>query len=90
MKNLENWSVTLRGDYYTPPEACSKCLQGLNEDGFNIVTSPIVAVNGRVVTTYSGSVYLLGTVDPNYLDWLKDNNMPYDEVNPIKHKSSKR
>jgi hypothetical protein len=90
MIKLENWSVTNGSlDPYSPPEHCI-CLQGdvtghpRLPDCF-CTTSPIVGVNGREVTTYSGGVYVLGEPDPKYVQFCKDlgRHVPTEEE-PIK------
>lgn len=71
---LENWSIVLVGDVYTPPEMRKQCLNGQVygnprfDDGDDITTSSIKItpmVNGCVFTA-SGSMYELGTVSPAY------------------------
>ena len=47
------------------------------------MTSSIVKAEGRTITTYSGSVYILQDIEPGYFQWLQDNNIPYHEDNPI-------
>ena len=90
MIKLENWSVTFAGgDPYTPPEAQIKILQGnafghpRSKDGEFIHTSPVVKVEGRVATTFSGSVYELGKIDPKYRAWLKKNFPQWDYRRPL-------
>ena len=69
---LENWSVVSNASPYTAPEAIVPSLQGTvyghpnHEDGKHVITSHIVAVYGRKVQTWSGSIYELGTVDTKY------------------------
>lgn len=80
---LEKWSL-----YESPweaPEVRHKRLVGLrDEDEGQVITSPIDKINGREVTTMSGSVYILGEIDPDYLQWMKDHGFTYDPDNPIK------
>lgn len=80
MIRLDNWSVCFAPrDRYTPPEMSQKSLQGnafghpKHDDGKHIATSLPVKVDGRIVTTCSGSVYKLGRIDPKYRQWLKEN-----------------
>lgn len=88
MIKLENWSVGCL-DPYAPPEY-GICLQGdvtghpRLPDG-PCTTSPIVAVNGREVTTHSGNVYTLGTPHPEYMEYCKraGRHIPTEEE-PIK------
>lgn len=65
---IENWSV--RSDPWSAPA--------------RIRTSRIVAAQGRLVTTESGSVYLLGEADPAYVEFLKSIGRESDEANPVK------
>lgn len=78
---LENWCVTSRTiDPYKAPEQGAKCLGGNAyghprfEDGHPVTTSPIIKVDPdtRQVTTKSGSVYVLGSIDPRYLEEYPD------------------
>ena len=82
---LSNWSVQHDNSPYTAPEAIIKYLVGIRDsDNKRIRTSYYVRVNGIEVTTSSGSVYILGEVDPEYRQWLFDHNIPFDINNPIK------
>lgn len=49
-----------------------------------ITTSRIVRSEGRIVTTKSGSVYQLGTVDHGYVEYLASIGRTLDEANPVK------
>lgn len=86
---IEDWSVSGNADPYLPPECRVTMLAGrvyghpVKSDGEKVRTSAIVKVNGRTVTTLSGTVYRLGRVSKSYLQWLKDNNIKYDSRNPI-------
>jgi hypothetical protein len=80
--NITNWSVG--SDAYDAPELKVIRLMGTLESGKRIITSPVVDVAGRSVRTASGSVYLLGDIAPDYLQWMQENNMPYDHEQPIK------
>jgi uncharacterized protein CbrC (UPF0167 family) len=83
--HLHRWSVCSTGDPFQAPELHPKRLAGLRcEDDREIVTSSIVSIDGRRVTTYSGSVYILEEIDPEFLSWMQENNMEYDPENPIK------
>jgi hypothetical protein len=95
---LENWSV--RGswhaeqvDLFKAPETILLCLVGKvynhpksdkHHDGKEIITSPIQDVHGITIVTGSGTVYILGEIDPNYKQWLEDNGYSYNSENPIK------
>jgi len=52
-------------------------------EGKAICTSPIKSIEGRVITTHSGSKYLLGTIDPNFRQMLKEQRPEWDWRNPI-------
>ena len=52
-------------------------------DGKFIVTSEVVGINGRNITTKSGTVYYLGKIDPKYRRFLKTNRPNWDWRNPI-------
>eukprot|EP00741_Cyanophora_paradoxa_P014429 tig00020801_g13916.t2 len=54
-------------------------VEGAAENGM-IQTSPIVFAQGRLVTTYSGSVYRLGEIEPGFRASL---GTPYDPENPL-------
>lgn len=96
---LENWSVVdVPNSPYVPPECKRKCLQGtcperarevyyklppeIQKD--TILTSPIHEIQGKRITTRSGSVYILGEVDPNYVEFLHALGKELDLENPIK------
>ena len=55
-------------------------------DGKSVVTSYIVFSNGKEVTTYSGTLYILGEPASEYLTWMKENNIDFDPENPITFK----
>lgn len=95
MIKIENWSVTSADTPYTPPEACSFSLQGEVydhphfSDGDRVCTSTIVNVDGPIVMTYSGSVYRLGTPEPNYVEWCRKQgrHIPTSECHILVHVS---
>lgn len=55
-----------------------------SHEGKHVVTSRIVDLDGRVVTTVSGSKYTLGTIEDEYLRWMKEYGYTYNEKEPIK------
>lgn len=73
---LENWSVVIHPEdrnAYTPPECMRRCLHGKVfshsqfDDGTEITTSEIVSSTVYdSVNTGNGSIYVLGTPDPDY------------------------
>ena len=95
---LKNWAVVSNQDSYTPPECVKLHLSGEVygrdprasdgkefPDGKKVYTSSVKDIDGRLITTRSGSVYeLVGDPDPEYLEFLKEIGRVYDPVNPIK------
>lgn len=83
---IENWSV--RSDPWSAPELGKNYLVGdCPERGrakARITTSRIVAAQGRLVTTESGSVYRLGAANPAYVEFLKSIGRELDEASPVK------
>lgn len=80
--HLHRWSVS--GDAYQAPEIASKYLCGYrDQEEKPIRSSAITKIDGRTITTYSGSVYILEDIDPEYRQWLEDNEIAYDPENPI-------
>ena len=88
MKTIDQWSV--REDppkpYLAPEQQpFRKYVAGILEENEKpITTSHIRKVDGRLVTTRSGSVYRLGEIDPDYLAWMQENRIAYDPENPIR------
>ncbi len=90
MYRLENWSTGVRNPYLAP-EQQALYLHGdvydrpSYEDGESISTTRIANVDGNVITTRSGSVYLLGEPDPKFIEYCKEQGVyvPTKEV-PIK------
>jgi hypothetical protein len=94
MYKLECWSICPSSDsapsVFRPPEAQGIAVQAKKstrpdfEDG--ILTTRIINIQGRVVTTRSGTVYLLGEPDPDYVKWCLEHGHhdPRDHANPIK------
>jgi hypothetical protein len=70
-KLLENWGL-VNANPYLPPELSAFSLVGdvygdeKRAAGKKIVTSCVVGKVGDMVKTYSGSLYKLGTVHPEY------------------------
>lgn len=83
MSMLENWSVgTYNDDPYQAPELGLRCISGeLYDDdrfpaGERVRTSEVEFLctkTGQAVTK-SGTVYTLGTPDPRWETWLKENS----------------
>jgi hypothetical protein len=55
-------------------------------DGSLVKTSAIEKIDGRIITTESGSVYRLGRISRKYRRWLRKEGIEYDRKNPIKDK----
>lgn len=85
--HLHRWSLVGDTDPYKPPEHNTIRLSGFrNQDSRRVTTSVILSVNGREVTTYSGSVYILEDIDPDYLKYLDSTGEIYNHDNPIRIK----
>ena len=92
---IEDWCVSVaHADAYQPPECQRHCISGVvaehtssrsgvTRTNVRVTTSYIVSVDGKEVTTRSGSVYTLGKVEESYREWLKENRPDWDEENPI-------
>lgn len=83
---LRDWGVIR--DPYIAPEAGGLQVVGIPtmgpKEGKRIATSDVVDVEGRVITTASGSVYRLeGPPSADYLDFLQNNGLAYDKDAPI-------
>ena len=92
---IDRWSFVSRSrnDLYSAPEQMTHCLSGYIQEKDTgeikrICSSRIkkleVIGNRRVVITKSGSRYILGTIDPRYRSWLKENHPNWDWKNPLK------
>jgi hypothetical protein len=79
-------------DPYLAPECkYAKALLGFRDDEKEQVrTSAIVQVNGRSITTYSGSTYILEEIDPDYLIWMERHGYAYNPECPIADKRKKK
>jgi hypothetical protein len=86
---LDCWSVTQGDVRYIAPEERVSRVQGVVQDhpcfpaDAKIVSSPLDTVEGRIVTTRSGTRYQLGRIDPQYRAYLKRNGYQYDPHNPV-------
>jgi hypothetical protein len=83
---LQNWSVVPGSiDPFVPPELSGIKVVGKRQsDGKVVMTSRVKRVDGRRVTTKSGSVYVLGAISRQYRAWLKQRGIAYDKANPIR------
>ena len=88
---IEQWGLgSDEDDVYRAPETRRHCLRGViyghhrKPDGSSVQTSPVVSVNGREVTTKSGTIYLLGEPHPDYVEYLRGIGRSIDPEQPIK------
>ena len=83
--HLHKWAVVSDNDPYRAPEARSICLTGFRDNEVSqVITSEVVEINGNYIRTWSGSIYILDDVDPEYAAWMKANGIDFDPENPIK------
>ena len=76
---LDDWSLVVGTsvDVYSDPARQCRFLRGTifhhkdHIDGKNLSTSCVVKIDGRFITTKSGSVYELGEPVEEYVDWCK-------------------
>ena len=87
---INNWSVIVSpGSPYNAPEMRGICVCGniknniLIEDGHDVLTSTVKKVYHRVIHTVSGSRYRLGTINPKYRKWLRENRPNWNWRQPI-------
>lgn len=82
---IEDWAVTV--DPYAAPELGRQYLTGLcperGRSGDRIRTSRIVKADGRLVTTASGRTYEVGKPSAEYLRFLEEAGLIYDEDKPL-------
>jgi len=94
LARIIDWSVVGRRTPYMAPECMTSHLQGnvYNHpspdvsNGDFVTTSNMVDSSGVVVTTSSGTKYILGTVNDDYLKYIKDSGLKFDPLNPVKGK----
>lgn len=87
VKELHNWCMLT--SLHEGPDTIYRILGELKNhprhlDGAEILTSRIVEVNGRMVSTRRGSQYQLGEPDPGYLKWIQENIPSWDPENPLR------
>lgn len=83
---IENWYTVAaleEGFHAIAPELRAVRVVGTFE-GNDIITSKVVDAQGRFIVTSSGSVYELGTPDPDYLAQLANIGWAFDPARPIK------
>jgi hypothetical protein len=86
--HLYRWSVVgSTNDPFKAPEQIKVSLLGFrDQEEKKVRTSDIKEVNGREITTATGSVYILEDIDPEYRRWMEGEGLAYDPENPIKMK----
>lgn len=85
---LENWKCL--GANYAAPEVNALALIGTvydhptarHFDGKEIQTSRVMSADGRTVQTRN-TTYELGEADPDFVQWMEDNDIKFDPENPI-------
>ena len=81
MTRLDAWCLYLHRRH-------APSLIGVREgETSDIQSSPIASVDGRFVTTSSGSMYDLGAAMAWYPNWLSANGMTYSDECPIPAKA---
>lgn len=82
---LSDWSIIDEYDYKAPITADRRrALLGKRDgDSMKTTTTPIVEAKGRVILTLSGSIYVLGAIDPAFFRFIGDEGIQYDYDNPI-------
>ena len=91
---LENWATGYRPSSnenpYLSPQQRARVLVGAvygrpdRPDGHRVRTSRIVSASGRLVVTDSGSIYELGTPDPEYVAWVVAEFGAWNDENPVR------
>ena len=89
---LKNWIVSVPSPYVPPENRGAPTVKGVLQENYRdfkigdcITSSAIVKIEGRKLTTQSGSVYVLdGDPHPNYLKFCKDNLIVVDLDDPLK------
>ena len=78
MIKLDNWSIErMRLHGYVSDHPRLGC--------GNVTTSRIIKINKRIIYTYSGSVYKLGKIKPNFNKLLKKFNVDWNWRKPLEH-----
>jgi hypothetical protein len=86
---LEKWSVRWSDEPFRAPEIRNKTVVGTVfgsdkfPDGTNLALGLIVEANGKTVKTSDGLTFDLGEPEPEYLAFLRENDIPFNAENPI-------
>ena len=89
MVQLNNWAVVHSQDPFLAPEQRGLHLTGDVEghpkfpNGKRVCTSEVKDFKGRVITTESGTEYLLGDPSPEYREWLQANRPNWNPEEPF-------
>ena len=88
MPKLENWSIVVFPDPYTPPECCECILVGTvynhpkHKDGNLLQTTAIKSFDAATHKAQTRrTLYDLGEPSPDFLQWLKDNGHKLEDYN---------
>lgn len=89
---VDEWATAPANPFRAPENGAGLILTGRvapgadprRPEGSTISTSPIVAVEGRVVTTKSGTRYRLGRIAPAFRRWMREQGIAWDSREPIK------
>lgn len=68
---------------YLAPELRERVICG-EMDGENVMIRKISHTEGRVVICKNGDKYMLGTIKPDYREYIRENGWSYDSKNPVK------
>lgn len=89
---IDMWSVCFAiHDPWLAPELKGQALHGFVNDHplfkesspKRVTTSPITKIDGRKIVTASGTVYILGRIEPKYRKWLRECRPAWDWRKPI-------
>lgn len=86
---LQDWYVRYNEDLYSPPELSTRVLCGKAyghpkfSDGDGVITSSIIGIRGRRVQTVGGRTYLLGRIQGEYREWLRESGLRYNARMPV-------
>ncbi len=73
-KVVNDYRIVVSGSEYTAPEIRRFHLQGevmMDGESKKLTSSPIVSVDDDIITTRSGSTYILGDIAEGYDTWEK-------------------
>lgn len=86
MVRLNGWAV-VRSRWAAPEQAMflTGNVEGHSKfnDGDHVTTSAVAHFEGRVITTSSGTKYILGEPSPEYREWLRAYRPNWDPEQPF-------